>query len=230
VPEERVAETAPQEPAAPAVESPAAAPPVSAAPPIERQSAEIIYLRKRLRSWRVVAAAATALAASFAGLMVVRETAPPGLLLQVLQPRVERVEVPREIVRTVEVPTPAPAEFVAVLQRDPFSPAFVLTFDLNRRLLTVRTVGAERQAGRSYELWLVSDKHPTPRSLGVIGNEQFTQRHTPAEYDAATINAATYAVSIEPEGGSPTGVPTGPVVYTGKLLQTTPIGFPMQAP
>jgi len=28
----------------------------------------------------------------------------------------------------------------------------------------------------------------------------------------------TLAVSVEPTGGSPTGQPTGPVVYSGKLL------------
>jgi len=27
------------------------------------------------------------------------------------------------------------------------------------------------------------------------------------------------AVSIEPPGGSPTGAPTGPVVYTGSILE-----------
>jgi anti-sigma-K factor RskA len=29
-------------------------------------------------------------------------------------------------------------------------------------------------------------------------------------------------VSLEPEGGSPTGLPTGPVLFTGKLVQATP--------
>ena len=29
--------------------------------------------------------------------------------------------------------------------------------------------------------------------------------------------AAAFAVSVEPAGGSPTGAPTGPVLYVGKL-------------
>ena len=33
---------------------------------------------------------------------------------------------------------------------------------------------------------------------------------------------ATFAVSLEPEGGSPTGQPTGPVVFSGKLIKATP--------
>jgi anti-sigma-K factor RskA len=128
------------------------------------------------------------------------------------------------------MPSPKPAQYVAVLQRDAASPAFLLTFDLDRRTLTVRTVGAERQAGKSYELWLVSDRFASPRSLGLIGKEEFTQRPQLANYDAVTINRATYAVSVEPEGGSPTGAPTGPVLYSGKLLQATPPSFASPSP
>jgi anti-sigma-K factor RskA len=150
----------------------------------------------------------------------------PDLLPVPLQPKPKIVEV----TKTVEVPSPKPAEFVAVLQRDASSPAFLLTFDLDKRLLTVRTVGAERQAGKSYELWLVSDKYPAPRSLGVIGAGPYTVRQPEPEYDPVVINRATYAVSLEPEGGSPTGAPTGPVLYSGKLLQATAPDFPARTP
>jgi anti-sigma-K factor RskA len=33
---------------------------------------------------------------------------------------------------------------------------------------------------------------------------------------------ATFAVSLEPQGGSPTGTPTGPVLFSGKLVQVSP--------
>jgi anti-sigma-K factor RskA len=59
----------------------------------------------------------------------------------------------------------------------------------------------------------------------VIGAEPFTVRQVSAEYDPVTINRATYAVSLEPQGGSPTGAPTGPVLYSGKLVQATPPGM-----
>ena len=98
------------------------------------------------------------------------------------------------------------AEFVAILQKEAASPAFLLTFNFERRVMTVRTVGAEKQAGKSYELWLVSDKFPAPRSLGLVGAEEFATRRAIAGYDQVTINNATYAISLEPEGGSPTGV------------------------
>jgi anti-sigma-K factor RskA len=193
------------------------------------QRAEIADLRQRMRRWRGATAAVTAIAATFAGIVVVRELSPE-ILPEQLRPKV-RVQVV-EVTKTVEIPVPSPkpAQYVAVLQRDAASPAFLLTFDLDNRVLTVRTVGAEQQRGKSYELWMISANDATPRSLGVIGTEEFSVRRQLASYDAVTINSATYAVSIEPVGGSPSGVPTGPVVYTGKLIQTTPPGFGNQSP
>ena len=31
----------------------------------------------------------------------------------------------------------------------------------------------------------------------------------------------TIAVSVEPRGGSPTGLPTGPVIYSGRMINLT---------
>jgi anti-sigma-K factor RskA len=117
---------------------------------------------------------------------------------------------------------PVPSRFVAVLQSSPDAPAFIMTVDLAQRSLTVRRVSAEEQAGKSYELWLVSDKYPAPRSLGLIGTREFTQVPALQAYDRNTIENATFAVSLEPEGGSPTGVATGPVLFSGKLLEAVP--------
>jgi anti-sigma-K factor RskA len=219
----------------PAVESPSIEPSAPARaqplPPSHEDelasTAEVIVLSRRARRWRGAALAIAALAAAFAGIVVVREVRPE-LMPDPLKPRVVEKQV--EVVKTVEVPSPRPAQYVAVLQRDAASPAFLLTFDLDKRALTVRTVRAERQPGKNYELWLVSDRFKSPRSLGVISDEEFTQRTQLANYDAVTINRATYAVSLEPEGGSPTGAPTGPVLYSGKLLQATPPTFAAPSP
>jgi len=233
--------TAPVAAVPPAIESPSIEPaaarrpqpemqPLPPPPPPEREtasSAQIIELSRRARRWRGTALAIAALAAAFAGIVVMREVQPE-LMPDPLKPRVVERQV--EVVKIVEVASPRPAQYVAVLQRDAASPAFLLTFDLDKRTLTVRTVRAERQPGKAYELWLVSDRFQSPRSLGLIGNEEFTQRPQLANYDAVTINRATYAVSLEPEGGSPTGAPTGPVLFTGKLLQVTPPTFAAPSP
>jgi anti-sigma-K factor RskA len=196
---------------------PAAPVPVPMAVQPSTTGPEVIQLSRRVSRWRAATMLMGALAACLVAFVVIQETN-PDKLPEALRPKPKIVQV----TNTIEVTAPAPAEFVAVLQKDAFSPAFLLTLDLAKKTVTVRAVGAERQAGKSYELWLVSEKYATPQSLGLIGDQQFTVRQTLDRYDAATVNRATYAVSLEPEGGSKTGVPTGPVLYTGKLVQATP--------
>lgn len=203
----------PESAAAPAGEAPAPATPTFSTPAGGRRSLAAILF----------AAIAVSLALVAAG-QVLRPDLMPARLRP--KPIIERVEV----VKTVEVPSPRPAQFVSVLQKDPFSPAFILTFDSDRKTLSVRALGAEPQAGKNYELWLVSDKLQAPRSLGLIGAQEFTVRPAPADFDSTTINGATYTVTIEPQGGSKTGAPTGSTVYSGKLTQTTPPGFPARIP
>ena len=56
----------------------------------------------------------------------------------------------------------------------------------------------------------------------MIGGSEFTARPVLASYDAGTINAATYAVTVEQAGGSPDGKPHSPPVFAGKLIETVP--------
>jgi len=187
----------------------------------------VIELTQRVARWRTVAVLSGGIAAVVVAFGVVREFAPQFLPPQ-LRPamKVEVVEKPVETIRTVEVPSPRPAQYVAVLQnKDAPIPAFLLTFDLEKRTVTVRTVGAAKQTGKSYQLWLIHDKYPKPRSLGLVGSGEFTERPQLVAYDALTISHATYAVSLEPEGGSPKDEPTGPVLFTGPLIQAAPPGF-----
>jgi anti-sigma-K factor RskA len=133
---------------------------------------------------------------------------------------------PKPRTQVVEVKTPSAAvpsaQYVAVLQKDGGSPAFILTVDGTTRNFTVRKVGAAAEPGKSFELWLISDKLPQPRSLGVIGNDDFTARPVLASYDANTVNGATYAVTVEQAGGSPDGKPTSAPIFTGKLIESVP--------
>jgi anti-sigma-K factor RskA len=204
------------------VAEPVAAPVVAEAPPVaidrSTDNSNVIQLAGRAKRWRSIASVATALAAALVGMLAV-QVYRPELLPDGLRPK------PR--IQTVEVKTPAPspvpsAQYVALLQRDAGSPAFILTVDAATKNFTVRKVGADAEPGKSFELWLISDKLPQPRSLGVIGGSDFTARPVLADYDAGTINAATYAVTVEQAGGSPSGKPTSAPIYTGKLIETVP--------
>ena len=197
--------------------------PVAVAPEPAR-GADVVVLARRVRRWRRTALFIGAIAAALIALVVVRDYRP-----DLLPARLQPTPVIQIVEKPVEVPSPRPAQYVAVLQKDNVSPAFLLTFDLERRMLSVRRVGAERQTGKSYELWLIADRTSDPHSLGVIGNGEFTVRPEPTSYDQVTLSLATYAVSLEPEGGSPSGKPTE-VLYVGKLIQATPRGFDSVSP
>jgi anti-sigma-K factor RskA len=132
-------------------------------------------------------------------------------------------------VKTPAAPLTAAAQYVALLQGQGGGPAFILTVDGATRNFTVRKVGATPEAGKSFELWLISDKLPRPRSLGVIGAGDFTARPVLGSFDPEVVNGATYAVTVEQAGGSPNGQPTSAPVFSGKLIETVPPSQP-QAP
>jgi anti-sigma-K factor RskA len=113
----------------------------------------------------------------------------------------------------------APREYVAILQKDAASPAFEVTVNLDKQELTVRPVAARAPPGKSYELWIIDAKLGA-RSLGVVGD---TPRGASlSAYDPAVVADATYAVTVEPPGGSPTGQPSGAPVFVGKLIPVGP--------
>jgi anti-sigma-K factor RskA len=172
-----------------------------------------IELRARLTRWRNLSALTGSLAATLL-LFVVMQLMAPGLLPSRLRPKPEAAA---PMARTEAAP---PARFVAVLQRDATAPAFILTVDVASGSLTMRRVSAPREPGKSYELWLISGKFPAPRSLGLVSAGDFTQSSDLALDDPAAIGNATFAVSLEPEGGSPTGAPSN-VIFLGKPVEST---------
>ena len=118
------------------------------------------------------------------------------------------------VIDRTSVPLEAPTgRYVAVVDSDGHEPALIAEVDTAAGIIRVRSVQARTPPGKSLELWHVAEGE-APRSLGVLK----------AGLDAQTISDAAgpiggiLAVSVEPEGGSPSGAPTGPIVYTGKLI------------
>ncbi len=188
-------------------------------------TSNVVQVSAQARRWRNVATFTTAIAAALVA-MIATQLYAPDRLPDSLRPKV-RTQIVE--VKTTVVPPPS-GQYVALLQKDSASPAFILTVDATSKNFTVRRVGATPEPGKSFELWLVSEKLPGARSLGLIGGNEFTTRPVLEAYDTETVNEATYAVTLEPEGGSPTGVATGPVVFTGKLIEAVPPAASAPAP
>ncbi|WP_353227503.1 anti-sigma factor [Novosphingobium sp.] len=71
---------------------------------------------------------------------------------------------------------------------------------------------------RAVELWVIP-ADGRPRSLGLLARDRPGWRVAPGSAAQALRAGVVLAVSLEPAGGSPTGLPTGPVILTGKLQQ-----------
>lgn len=110
--------------------------------------------------------------------------------------------------------------YVAVLQAEGPGPAFLASIDLKNGSISVRTVGAVAQPGKSYELWAIGGGRDKPQSLGVIDASFRIPASKLGKIDPTVLGDTLFAVSLEPEGGSPTSQPTGPVMFTGKLVAT----------
>jgi len=185
------------------------APPVRAA----ALSAEIIQLRQRMQRWRGANIITGMIAACLIGIVLVREYKPDALPPELRpNPPVRVVEVVRQ------APSAQPAQFVAVFQKDEQSPAFLMSVDLEKRTISVRQVAAERLADKSYQLWIAPQPGAAPQPLGVLANYASGVSVTLAAYEPSVINNATFGISLEPLGGSPTGRPTGPVIHA-KLME-----------
>jgi anti-sigma-K factor RskA len=188
----------------------------SAAPAMERGT-EASSLARRAKLWRFTALAAGVIAVVLAAFIALAQVA-PGLVSAL------GFSVPRLFAAT---PAEGPGgQLVAVLQHDPTSPAFLLTVDAEKRTLTVRRLLAKAGAGHSYQLWLVALGSPQRYSLGLVGDEEFTQRSLPASVGPSGMLTASYEISYEPAGGSKTGGPSGPILFTGKMVQSVPAPRP----
>lgn len=121
----------------------------------------------------------------------------------------------------VATPPPAQAPVVVVLsaaapagQPNAVTPAsFVASISADGRAMVTRPLTpVSVQPDRSLELWALPPSG-APRSLGVIS----ASGSTVVRRGQVLQGTSALAVTLEPPGGSPSGAPTGPVLYVGKL-------------
>ena len=117
------------------------------------------------------------------------------------------VQPPIIVVLSAAAPAPGaaagsvlPASFVASISAD------------GRAMVTRPLVNVSLQTDQSLELWSLPASG-APRSLGLIASDKATL----VQRGRVLAGTTALAVSLEPAGGSPTGAPTGPVLFVGKL-------------
>jgi len=109
---------------------------------------------------------------------------------------------------------------VAVLTAKDAKPTLVASADRFGRYLTIKAIEKiDIPPDRSLQLWMLPSGG-NPQSLGVIDSTTLARVALSAPADQALRNIPALAVSLEPRGGSPTGLPTGPVLYTGAVQRT----------
>ena len=106
---------------------------------------------------------------------------------------------------------------VVVLAGADAKPALLAATDRSSRYLTVTAIVPVALAGdRALELWMLPAQG-NPRSLGLVLASGSARIALPATADQVLHDIPALAVSLEPKGGSPTGLPTGPVLYSGPV-------------
>ncbi len=144
--------------------------------------------------WRAAFVGAMALAASFIGLQAV------GIHLPFL-------------------PKPAAeGRFIAVLNPSGSSTGFVIRVDVGTKKLEIQRLASEAPTGKDYELWVI-EPDKAAKSLNVVGRNAVQQvSYSNFENANKDNQSLTFAITLEPEGGSPTGKATGPIVFSGQLI------------
>ena len=113
---------------------------------------------------------------------------------------------------TVTAPAPMVAAFMIEGQKAPV----VATYDSARGMLSMPSP-MPVPAGKSAQVWAIIGTD-APHPLGLF-REAGARVEAEAKSPTPMPVGTTFAISIEPPGGSPTGAPTGPVVGSGTLTR-----------
>jgi anti-sigma-K factor RskA len=167
------------------------------------------------------------------------EPAPPGLLGRIeqsMEPRSTAGHWPAAtalfgliaaslllvVVLRPAAPAPGPARampvLVATLDSAERGPALSAIYYPASGELRIPNAAAPA-TGRSAELWMIG-ADGVPHSMGLLHATDRTVIHVAPADRAKLAPGLKLAVSSEPLGGSPTGLPTGPIVASGALISS----------
>ena len=157
---------------------------------------DVVDLKRRLGWWKGMTAAASAIAASLALVVAFDATRPPPV-----------------------VETPARGDMmVASLMSQDKAMMMSAVWKPSEKRLMVMPGNMPPEPGRTHELWIIP-ADGKPHSLGLVTGEGMHRMPVDEAMAPMFAEAATLAISIEPEGGSPGPGPTGPVIASGALAK-----------
>jgi anti-sigma-K factor RskA len=118
-----------------------------------------------------------------------------------------------------------PMAMVAVMNDDKGHPALVVSWPpmaaMKEPHVRIKVVQAHpvMEAGTSWEMWMIPGGKATPVSLGLITTDRDQVMKVDASLAHRMGDAWGIAMSVEPAHGSPTGAPSGPVVFKGQCIK-----------
>ncbi|MDQ2147132.1 anti-sigma factor [Alcaligenaceae bacterium C4P045] len=123
---------------------------------------------------------------------------------------------------------PVPPQ-VAVLQApgEAAKPGWVLTVMGSGDVRIDPLVGLDAPSDRAVQLWTLAPGETRPRSLGLVAGSN-TINVSAAEVGKIQPGQL-FEMTLEPQGGSPTGRPTGPVLFIGRVVAAAAAMAPQPA-
>ncbi|MGV3634019.1 MAG: anti-sigma factor [Pseudorhodoplanes sp.] len=104
--------------------------------------------------------------------------------------------------------------YVAILVSDDTrQPGAVVNAFADGRVEMIPLTEINVPAGRALEIWTLWDRNVGPRSVGLIDRAQTVRLNL--DKLPPTGPDQLFEITLEPAGGSPTGRPTGPILYKG---------------
>ncbi|MFN3662386.1 anti-sigma factor domain-containing protein [Yoonia sp.] len=116
-----------------------------------------------------------------------------------------------------DAPAPFTPSLTAQIAAEDASLVVLASYAPETGLLRIDRQAGAAAEGRVLELWLIAEGADTPVSLGVLPDDAQTEIMLPDTL-APAISGGTLAISDEPLGGSPIGVPTGDVLAVGAVV------------
>lgn len=119
---------------------------------------------------------------------------------------------------------PATDSMMVVVMEDTRTqtPAMTVSWEsggANHRLLRLRVIAhAEMAPDTAWELWMVPRGDGSPISLGLITTHELQTLRVPVTLAQPLDEAWGLEMTVEPKGGSPSGKPTGPMLYRGPCI------------